>query len=143
MARKTALQRQSRYSTLARGVKKRWSARPSIVVGGKTFTPQQIVDRLQALEDELAATRQAYAAWRAQVDKQRTHERADRDFVRYLGLAAVTEYADDPKALDDFGLEREKKPGPKTVRVKAAAAEKAKATRAERGTTGRKRRRRG
>ena len=43
-------------------------------------------------------------------------------------------------ALEDFGLEAAKKTGPKTVHAKVVAAVKGKATRAKRGTMGKRQR---
>jgi hypothetical protein len=140
MPRQARLQRVNRYVSLSRGVKKRWMARGVIVLGGKSYTPQQILDQLKALIDAIDGTGQAYAAWREKRAKQRQLEEAMRPFVEFLGLDARLLYGRNLTALADFGLEPVKKPGPKTPTVKDASAKKAKATRAERGTMGKRQR---
>jgi hypothetical protein len=145
MARKTSLERWKRYRDFSQGVKKRWLEREPLVFAGKTYTPQQIVYELQSLLDEFEATRRAHVAWRAQVALQREHERRMRTFVRAIELKVRSERGHDAAYLGEFGLEREKKPGPKTAEVKARSAEKAQATRARHAAAGKhtRRKRRG
>jgi len=140
MARQAGFQRSTRYLGLARGVKKRWMARGAVVVDGKSYTPREILDELQALLDASAATLQAYAVWREQVAKQRVLEAAGRSLVQGLGDAVRTEYGPSATALEDFGLEPAKKTGPKTLQAKVLSAVKGKATRVRRGTMGKRQR---
>jgi hypothetical protein len=140
MARQAAFQRSTRYVGLARGVKKRWMARGAIVIYGKSYTPQEILDELQSFLDAAAATLHAHGVWREQVAKQRALEAAGRSFVGFLGVAVRTEYGESATALEDFGLEPAKKTGPKTVQAKVVAAVKGKATRVRRGTMGKRQR---
>jgi hypothetical protein len=111
-----------------------------IVLGGVSYTPQGILDELASLVDAIDDGMHAYAAWRAQVAKQRQLERSLRGFVQSLGAAVRLQYGSDLTVLTDFGMGAVKKTGPKTNEVKAAAAAKGKATRAERGTMGKKQR---
>lgn len=137
MPRQALLERSTRYVALQKGVKKRWMTDGPIVVDGETYAPQEVLDELQALLDAQAATAQAYGAWRAQVGRQRALERSRASFVSGLETRARLRYGPkDRVALSDFGLEPPKKPGPKTAEVKATAAKKGKATRAQRGTAG-------
>jgi hypothetical protein len=140
MPRQARLQRTTRYVALSRGVKKRWMASGSIPINGVVYTPQQILDRLKALIGAIDDTAQAYAAWRAQRLQQRQLEESMHEFVDGLGASARLKYGNDPKALADVGLETSKKPGPKTPEVKAEAAVKGQATRAKRGTMGKRQR---
>jgi hypothetical protein len=121
-------------------VKKRWVGREPLALVGKTYTPPQIIYELQSLLDEFEATRRAHIAWRAQVALQREHERRMRPFVRAVELKVRGEHGNDAGYLADFDLEQEKKPGPKTAQVKAESAAKAQATRARRGTMGKRQR---
>ena len=140
MPRQARLQRTTRYVALSRGVKKRWMASGPIPIEGVEYTPQQILDQLKALIAAIDATAQAYGAWRAQRLEQRQLEEKMHGFVDGLGATARLKYGNDPKALADFGLEAPKKPGPKTAVVKAEAAVKGQATRAKRGTMGKRQR---
>jgi hypothetical protein len=90
--------------------------------------------------DSIKETSARRAAWSQQVAIQRSLERSTRDFVRYLEIAVRAAFGDNARKLADFGLERAKKPGPRSAMVKALAAEQAKATRLARGTLGRRQR---
>ncbi len=137
MPRQARLQRSTRYVALRKGVKKRWMAGGPVSVEGKEHSPQEILDELQALLDAQTATSLAYAAWRAQILRERALEKSRKGFVDGLEAAVRLLYGKkDTASLSDFGLEPAKKTGPKTADVKAAAAEKGGATRARRGTTG-------
>ncbi|HEY3819589.1 MAG TPA: hypothetical protein VGL81_20615 [Polyangiaceae bacterium] len=136
MGRQGGLQRRSRYAALSKGVKKRWLAGGPVSVNGKEYSPQEILDELQALLDSHTKTVQAHGAWRAQVAKQRALEKSRHAFVNALEVAARLRHGEKLDVLADFGLDAMKKPGPKSVHVKAEAAEKGKATRKRRGTMG-------
>ena len=88
--------------------------------------------------DSIDQTSSAYAAWRGQVAKQRVLERQLREFVRMLESIIRIENGRSPSALADFGLEPSKKTGPRTAEAKAVMVEKAKATRIERHTMGKR-----
>jgi hypothetical protein len=138
MPRKTNPQLVTKYQGLIRGVRKRWSTSGSRLIAGTTYSPAQVVDRLQSILDAIDETSSAYAAWRAQVAKQRTRQRQLRDFVRLLESTIRIENGDSPSALGDFGLEPSKKTGPSTPEAKVEMAKKAKATRIERHTMGKR-----
>jgi len=138
MPRKTSPQLATKYRGLIRGVRKRWSTSGPRVIASKTYSPAQIVDRLQSMLDSIDQTSSAYAAWRGQVAKQRVLERQLREFVRMLESIIRIENGRSPSALADFGLEPSKKTGPRTAEAKAVMVEKAKATRIERHTMGKR-----
>jgi hypothetical protein len=140
MARKTSLQRQSRYQSLMSGVKEHWSPSGKYVIGGGRYSKAEIIGRLQSVLDSMKETSARFAAWRAQVAIQRTLEKSLHNFVRYLEFAVRAKHGENRRMLAAFGLEPAKKPGPRTAMVKALAAEKAKATRQARGTLGRRQR---
>jgi hypothetical protein len=140
MARQARLQRTTRYVALSRGVKKRWMAGGPVELDGKSYTPQEILDRLKSLVDAVDASAHAYASWRATVATQHQLEEANLVFVQHVGIAVRLLHGKDLKALGDFGMEPVKKTGPKTAEVKAAAADKGRATRAKRGTMGKRQR---
>jgi hypothetical protein len=140
MARKTNSQLVTKYQGLIRGVRKRWSPSGSRLIAGRTYSPAQIVERLQSMLDAIDETSSAYAVWRAQVAKQRTRQRQLGDFVRLLESTIRIESGDSPSALGDFGLEPSSKTGPRTPEAKVEMAKKAKATRIERHTMGKRQR---
>jgi len=140
MARQARLQRTTRYVALARGVKKRWMGGGPVSLDGVSYTPQEVLDGLKSLVGAVDDSAHAYAAWRAEVAKQHQLEKALHGFVQGLGVAVRLLYGEDEEALADFGMELVKKTGPKTVEAKAVAAAKGKATRVERGTLGRRQR---
>jgi hypothetical protein len=112
----------------------------AVTIEGVDYTPQQILDELTKLIAAIDDSAHAYAAWRAQLDRQRTLEETMHGFIDGLGASVRLRHGKDLKVLGDFGLEVPKKPGPKTAAVKAASAKKATATRAERGTMGKRQR---
>ncbi|HEY8038391.1 MAG TPA: hypothetical protein VIF15_01300 [Polyangiaceae bacterium] len=142
MARKSNVERGSKYRGLVKGMKKRWSATELVTLASKTLTVQQIVDHLKTVLDAIDATASSYAAWRDQVARQRAMEEQVRDLVRLLGDRIHTLYGDSATDLADFGMEPLKKTGPKTVTAKVAMVTKAAATRVERRTMGKRQKQR-
>jgi hypothetical protein len=138
MPRQTNPQLATKYRGLMQGVRKRWSASGPRLIANKTYSPAQIVDRLQSMLDSIEQTSSAYAAWRGQVARQRVQERQLREFLRMLESIIRIENGHSPSALADFGLEPSKKTGPSTPEAKAEMVKKAKATRTARHTMGKR-----
>jgi uncharacterized protein YukE len=139
MARKTRLQRKSKYQSLMEGVKRHWSGSEPRTFARKTYSIDQIMRQLQSMLDSIDQTAATRAAWLAQVAKQRILESKLRDFVRLLEIAVRGEFGDGVE-LADFGLEPAKKTGPRTVAVKLEMVKKMRATRVERNTMGKRQR---
>jgi hypothetical protein len=74
MPRKTNPQLATKYRGLIQGVRKRWSTSGPRQIASKTYSPAQIVDRLQSMLDSIEQTSSAYAVWRGHVAKQRLRE---------------------------------------------------------------------
>jgi hypothetical protein len=113
---------------------------PTIVLAGATLKPSDVVARLQALIARSSAVDTAGAAWQGEVT---TELDAVLPMKPQLGLDEQMlegAYVSQLGALADFGLAPRKKAVvyPRTC---AAAAVKARATRAARGTTGENQRR--
>jgi hypothetical protein len=113
---------------LIAGVKKHFLKVPTLVFGGVAYTPTQVVDALQAVVDATVALSQAKAAWVDAIAKLRTAVTAAKPIADGVRQTARLQFGDQV-ALDDFGIAPHKKAKPKAA-TKAAAALKAKATRA-------------
>jgi hypothetical protein len=142
MARKSTNQRRQVYEGLARGIKQLWMSGGPVHVGGKHWPPQELLDTLGSIVDAIVAQDDAYVAYRKKVAQRRALEKQWAPLVRALEAKALVSHLNDPVALGAFALSPPKKSGPKTAAVKAAGAEKGKATRARRAEALKKTRRR-
>jgi hypothetical protein len=122
---------------LVNGYTKYTATAPSVVLAGATLKPTDIVAKLQALITTENAVTSAAAAWHSQVTTQRAVVLQARPLLLALRQSLQSAYSAQLDVLADFGLTPRKKAvvSPDT---RAAAALKAKATRAARGTTGKK-----
>lgn len=113
-------------------------ASASVVVGGKTFVLGALAKKLQAQIALLDAIAVADGKRRALIAEERALEAELRPLLVGLKGVVRNEVGEDAAKLARFALEPKKKTGPKTAEVKAASAVKAKATRKERKTMGRR-----
>jgi hypothetical protein len=125
---------------LVAGAQKHLANMGQLVIAGGTFTLAQASAQLQAfakLRSDVEATR---AALRVKLDAETAQGPGARAF--FLAFIAFVRAAFGASAdvLADFGLQPKKAPAPRTAEQKAAAAAKAKATRAARGTIGKRKR---
>jgi hypothetical protein len=141
MARKAKNARRARYAGLQAGVRKLWMKQPTRFAG-KLWKGEEIVEVLQTLLDADNACDLAYAAYRGKVQQRRALEKRWGFLVRAVTGLARVQHGQDPATLGAFGLDPSPPTGPQTLAVKVASAEKLRATRALRGTKGKKRRRR-
>jgi hypothetical protein len=141
MARKSKRDKRAQLGGLAEAVRKLFGHVESMQVAGVRMTPDAIVARLQLLLDDYARTYDAYHAWLAALAMERRHEDAASAFLRAIrelvGIALGLQSGEAKR----LGVSR-RKTGPKTAAAKVEGARKAAATRAERGTSSRRRRRR-
>jgi hypothetical protein len=117
------------------GIQKHQAALPTLMVGGVGVAPLDIVKMLQ---DRIAlgkAVEPATAARAAAVKAFRDKRAATAGPVLGLKRAVRAIFADSPDTLADFGLTALKS-GKASVKTKAAAVDKNKATRAARHTMG-------
>jgi hypothetical protein len=122
---------------LVDGFTKHAATTPSLVFAGVTLKPSDVVARLQALIARSNAVNSAAAAWHGQVTTKRKAVLQMRPLLGLVKQMLEGAYSLQLDVLADFGLA----PRKKTVvspQTRAAAAVKAKATRAVRGTTGKK-----
>jgi len=135
MARQSKLQKGARNRALATGVLKHWMSSGPIWLARRRYEHAEVIARLQSLTQAHDTTSAEYAAWRAQVAKERALEKELAAFVRAVTNRALAVH--DMKALADFGI-RYSKPGPKKLQSKAAMVEKARTTRIDRHTMGKR-----
>jgi len=125
---------------LAAGTQKYLSKVGSLTIEGVSYTPAQLESQLNAF----SSLRNDVDAAKATVKAKLALEKAQAPAMRALILAFVGilkgMFGNQPDVLADFGLPPKKARTPLTVEQKAAAAAKRKATRAARGTKGKKER---
>jgi hypothetical protein len=140
VARKTKVEKVERYRNLLRGLVKNEKPGDTVTLGGKKYAVAQLAATIQGLIDDHDRTSAAYADWLDAVARERASERDAHDLLAEIELRVQVFYDATSAAAADYGVKR-RKPGRKSAAVKAAAVVKARATRAKRGTTGKKRRR--
>lgn len=122
---------------LIAGTNKRLASTTQVLIAGSSFTPAQVIEKLQAIVNLRSNVDAAKASTKAKL----AVEKADMPALRALMGAFVTfvnaAFGNQPDALADFGL-HPKARTPLTVEAKTAAAAKRKATREARNTMGSK-----
>jgi len=119
------------------GLNKHSQTITSLVIGGTSLTTAAIIGILQARLDAANAAQSTRAAWLNAVKADKDERAKTRTFRAGLRQALQVAFAGSIDALADFGL-TPRKPRVVTPEKKAAAAAKAKATRAARHTMGKK-----
>jgi hypothetical protein len=110
----------------------------SFTIGNTTYTSASLVQTLQGLADTMAALNAAQTGAKdALVAKEGAVAKVGPVVQAYRRLVLAA-FANATQTLADFGITAPKARVPLTVEEKAAAAAKAKATRAARGTTSKK-----
>jgi hypothetical protein len=124
--------------SLAAGTQKHLSTMTTLMVGGSTTTPAQAEAQLTALSTLRNDVDAARTALNAKIATETAQLPALRAFlVAFVAFVRGT-FGNSPDVLADFGLAPRKAKTPLTAEQKTAAAAKRKATRAARGTTGKK-----
>ncbi len=138
MARKTRGEVVSKYESLIQGIKKHWAKDGPRSIGGRNYATADAIAQLQRMLDAVDATAAAYAVWRSRVADQRTIETKLRQFLRFVEGLVRTQVGGDASVLADFGLQPSRKTGPRTTEAKVSMVKRAKATRLERHTMGKR-----
>jgi hypothetical protein len=123
---------------LAEGTQKHIGATTPVLVAGGTFTSVQIVAQLNSLTALRAAVDSAKSALRARLADERSKAPTLVAFLQAYEGFVRSAFGTQPDVLADFGLAPRKIKTPPTVEQKAAAKAKRAATRAARGTIGKK-----
>jgi len=103
----------------------------------RKWTPAELAAFFQGELDSIKAVMQAEAALRQARLRERTTWKKNRSMHQAVGGLIDASFKE-ARVLGDFAHDPQK-PGYKSAETKAKAAEKAQATKEERGTTGRKR----
>lgn len=120
---------------LIAGTNKHLTSTAQVMLGGSSYTPAQVTEKLQTLVNlrrDVDATR---ASTKAKLVTETTQMPALRTFMGALVTFIEAAYANQPDVLADFGISLKART-PLTVEVKTAAAAKRVATRAARHTMG-------
>ncbi|HZU82318.1 MAG TPA: hypothetical protein VE987_05355 [Polyangiaceae bacterium] len=128
-------QQQSADQALIDGLKKHEAILASLLIGGTSYKTADIIATLQSRIDARNAAVSSRATWQAEVKADRDTRTKTKALVSGLRQALAVMFAGSIDALADFGL-KPRKARVVTPEQKQAAALKAKATRAARGTMG-------
>jgi hypothetical protein len=135
--RKSEDEKTALYRTRAAGIQKLLAKLPTLTLGGTAYTPAALAALYTGWLAKAEDAAGAHARWISTVKQRDANEEAllpvDAAFKRFL----LAYYGPKSATLVSYGVAAPKV-GKKTVVVKAAAAVKAKATRAARGTMGKK-----
>jgi hypothetical protein len=106
-----------------------------VALAGSTFTPSEIVSKLQAIVKLRADVEASQATTKAKLAKEATDMPALLTFMRAFVLHVKAAHGTAPDALAAYGI-HPKTPARPTVEAQTAAVAKRKATRAARHTMG-------
>lgn len=120
---------------LADGLTQHASTAPSVVIAGVTMKPSDIVAKLQARIAQAKALSSAAANWHSMVQTEKIAAEGLKPLLSMVQQVLRAAYSTELDVLADFGLSPRKK-AVVSPATKTAAALKAKATRAARGTKG-------
>jgi hypothetical protein len=106
-----------------------------VMLGGSSYTPAQVTEKLQTLVNLRLDVDATKASTKAKLVTEKTQMPALRTFMSALVTFIKAAYANQPDVLADFGISLKART-PLTVEAKTAAAAKRVATRAARHTMG-------
>src|SRR5690348_799814 len=95
---------------LLAGVQKHFGSAPSLIVGGKTYTLEQIVELLQSRVDAASAVPPARAAWQNVLALERERLAETKAFVDALKQTILVTFGSAVDVLADFGVSQRKPP---------------------------------
>jgi hypothetical protein len=130
-------QQQAADQKLIDGLKKNEQTVPSLLIAGTSFKTADVIATLHARLATSNAAQSARAPWQTAVKADRDERKNTKTFVSGVRQALQVMFAGQIDRLADFGL-TPRKAHVVTPEKKAAAALKAKATRAARHTMGNK-----
>jgi hypothetical protein len=138
MPRKSKHDRKRRYAGLKNGVAKHFTF--PMYMGRDRWKPEELVAYLQTLIDAIQAADDAYNVWQTRLRERRSLEKEAASTIEAAKNLALAMFDGSPKILADFDLKQPKKKGPRTTEAKVAMVTKARSTRKERGTMGKRQR---
>jgi hypothetical protein len=128
---------QAHDAQVIEGIKKRLQNVSSVPIGGSTYTPADLVKLVQSRIDSASGSATAKANWHSTVVDHTTLNSKLTPVLRGLRRYVIDVFGEVSPVLADFGFASPKR-ATRTPEQKAAAAAKAKATRAARHTMGKK-----
>lgn len=126
---------QARDAQIISGIQKNLQHVSSLPIGGTTLTPDALVKLVQSHIDSMNVVASSQATWHSQVVSNKALSTQLTPILRGLRQYVIGAYGETNPVLADFGFTAPKK-RVLTPEQKAAAAVKAKATRAARHTMG-------
>ena len=120
---------------LMAGTTKHLTGTTPVLLGGSSYTPSQINDKLQAIVNLRSDVDASKASTKAKLTAETTQMPALRTFTGALVSFIKGAYASQPDVLADFGISPKART-PLTAEAKTAAVVKRAATRAARHTLG-------
>jgi len=121
---------------LAAGTQKHLANAGQLTFAGGTFTPAQVIDRLESFGTLRSDADAAKAVAKAKVAAERAQLPALREFLLAFVAVVKAQFGASPDILADFGIQPKKARKPLTAEQKAAANAKRQATRKARGVIG-------
>ncbi len=129
---------QTAEQKLAVGLQKHAADLPALVLDGTPYKVAEAITIVQGLINSAQVVVSTRAAWQASIVADQDERAKRKAFMTGLVAAIRAAYSGSITNLSDFGLAPRKTPAVRTPEQKAAAAAKAKATRAARHTMGKK-----
>ncbi len=128
---------QAAYQALVVGLQTFYQPSDPFQLGTVTYTRDQLVELFQEFVSIAETTKNVQHDWRDAVQAERTFELQVRPLRAGVRGIVAARFGKDGTQLLKFGF-TQGKPGKKTAATKAAAVAKSQATRAARGTAGKK-----
>ena len=135
MANVNRTKTQARDAQVIAGVQKHLQTVSSVPLVGSTYTPADLVKLVQSRIDSANGAATTKANWHSTVVEDKTLNSKLTPVIRALRQYVINVFGDTSPVLADFGFAPPKR-ATRTPEQKAAAAAKAKATRAARHTAG-------
>jgi prophage tail gpP-like protein len=120
------------------GLQKHEQTLPSLVIGGTTYKAADIITVVQTLVNSAQAVSSSRATWQANLLADESARAKNKTFMSGLRQSLLVAFGSSVDVLADFGLKPHKVRAVVPPEEKAAAAAKARATRAARHTLGKK-----
>jgi hypothetical protein len=130
-------QTQARDAQVITGIEKHLQNTPSLPLRGSAYTPAELVKLIQSRIDSAGTAATTKATWHSNVLAERAQNTSLTAVLRELRQYVIHAFGETSPVLADFGFAPPKR-ATRTPEQKAAAAAKAKATRAARHTMGKK-----
>jgi hypothetical protein len=128
-----------RYGAAAAGTTKHFTG--SVTLGGVSYTPANVAAVFLAANTAIDTADAAHKQWLDDVAAMKAAKAKANALLKLLHGLVVSQYgAEDQSVLGDFGMTASKPTNAKSSATKAAAAQKAKATRQVRHTMGKNQR---